>query len=135
MSPLIYESPPVQYLDGSMEPYCDDSTSSVENSGRTSEPPEEVLIRRSGGRQLEAFVTLKPSDSEDLSEIDAHALVDSGCTGSCIDSRFVARYQLPTKQYIAPLKVSNADGSENEGGLIMEYVETDLIIGAHKESI
>lgn len=80
-------------------------------------------------------MTLLPSGSEDTPEIDAHALVDSGCTGSCIDSRFVARYQLPTKRYIAPLKVSNADGSDNEGGLITEYVETDLIIGAHKESI
>ena len=39
------------------------------------------------------------------------------------------------KRYIAPLKVSNVDGSENEGGLITDYVETDLIIGAHKESI
>lgn len=80
-------------------------------------------------------MTLLPSGSEDTLEIDAHALVDSGCTGSCIDSRFVTRYQLPTKRYIAPLKVSNADGSDNEGGLITEYVETDLIIGAHKESI
>lgn len=80
-------------------------------------------------------MTLLPSGSEDPLEIDAHALVDSGCTGSCIDSRFVTRYQLPTKRYIAPLKVSNADGSDNEGGLITEYVETDLIIGAHKESI
>ena len=96
-----------------MEHFCDDSTSSIENSGRTSEAPEEVIIRKSGGRQLEAFVTLMPSHSEELPEIDAHALVDSGCTGSCIDSRFVIRYSIPTKRYIAPLKVSNADGSEN----------------------
>ena len=59
MTPLTYESPPVQYLDGSMEHLCDDSISSVklEDSGRISEAPEEVIIRRSGGRQLEAFVT------------------------------------------------------------------------------
>ena len=104
-----------------MEHLCDDSISSVENSGRTSETPEEIFIRKSGGRQLEAFVTLMPSDSEDVPEIDAHALIDSGCTGSCIDSRFVTRYSIPTKRYIAPLKVSNADGSENEGGLITDY--------------
>ena len=67
-----------------MEHFCDDSTSSIENSGRTSEAPEEIFIRRSGGRQLEAFVTLMPSDSEELPEIDAHALVDSGCTRLCI---------------------------------------------------
>ena len=133
MSPLIYESPPVQYLDRTMEHLRDDSTSWIESSGKTSEEPEEVIIRGSGGRQLEAFVTLAPLEQPE--EIDAHALIDSGCTGSCIDSRFVSRYHIPTKRYIAPLKVSNADGSENEGGLITEYVETELIIGSHKESI
>ena len=68
MSPLNYESPPVQYLDRTMEQLCDDSTSWIESSGKTSEEPE-VIIRQSGGRQLEAFVTLVPLEQPE--EIDA----------------------------------------------------------------
>ena len=97
-------------------------------------PEEATFIRASGGRQLEVLLTLLPPNlSSD--GIDAHALIDSGCTGSCIDSRFVSRYQLITKPYINPLKVHNADGSDNEGGLITEYVELEMAIGGHQESI
>ena len=95
---------------------------------------EATFIRASGGRQLEVLLTLLPPNlSSD--GIDAHALIDSGCTGSCIDSRFVSRYQLITKPYINPLKVHNADGSDNEGGLITEYVELEMAIGRYQESI
>ena len=92
-----------------------------------------MFIRASGGRQLEALLTLvDPTTAE---EIDAHALVDSGCTGSCIDAKYVERYHLPTKRYPNPLKVLNADGSDNDGGLITDYVELDMVIGHHTEHI
>ena len=89
---------------------------------------EEVIIRSSAGRQLEALITLIPPNSDG---IDAHALIDSGCTGSCIDSRFVNRYGIPTKRYPNPLRVSNADGTDNEGGLITEYAEVQLVFDDH----
>ena len=93
------------------------------------------FIQCSGGQQLEAMITLVPSAGLDEHELDAHALVDSGCTGSCIDSRFVSRYHIPTKRYPNPLKVFNADGSDNEGGLITDYVEIEMVIRCHRETI
>ena len=56
---------------------------------------EEVIIRSSAGRQLEALITLIPPNSDG---IDAHALIDSGCTGSFIDAGFVERYKIPTQE-------------------------------------
>ena len=91
-----------------------------------------MIIRSSAGRQLEALITLIPPNSDG---IDAHALIDSGCTGSCIDSRFVNRYGIPTKRYPNPLRVSNADGTDNEGGLITEYAEVQLVFDDHRETI
>ena len=83
----------------------------------------------SGGKQLELLLTVSSLGRE----IDVHALVDSGCTGSCIDARFVSHYQIPTKCYPNPLKVFNADGSDNEGGLITDYIELNMMINDHKE--
>ncbi|KAL5532969.1 hypothetical protein ACEPAF_4743 [Sanghuangporus sanghuang] len=69
------------------------------------------FVRRAGGKELDAFVSIihpkiAGNDEVDLSNplleeenfIDAHALINSGCT------------------------VFNADGTSNEAGLIKEYV-------------
>ncbi|OCB89452.1 hypothetical protein A7U60_g3341 [Sanghuangporus baumii] len=95
----------------------------------------EQFIRRAGGKELDAFISiihpkvagddevnlLNPG-LEDKHFINAHALIDSGCTGSCIDEGFVKRYGFLTQRYIRPRPVFNADGTSNEGGLIKEYI-------------
>ena len=93
------------------------------------------MIRRLGGRQLDALVSLNLLTPNSEQGIDAHVLIDSGCTGSCIDSGFVKRYNIPTKRYPNPLRVSNADGSTNEGGLITDYAEVEMIFETHKETL
>ena len=93
------------------------------------------MIRRLGGRQLDALVSLNLLTPNLEQGIDAHVLIDSGCTGSCIDSGFVKRYNIPTKRYPNPLRVSNADGSTNEGGLITDYAEVEMIFETHKETL
>ncbi|KAL5483420.1 hypothetical protein ACEPAI_8651 [Sanghuangporus weigelae] len=72
---------------------------------------------------------------EEENLIDAHALIDLGCTGSCIDEGFVKRYGFPTQKYIRPRPVFNGDGTSNEGGLITEYVVVRMIFGKHEEEI
>ena len=131
---LIYNSSPVQHLDKSPS-QCNELKQHLVQTGDESTPSEATFIRATGGQQLEILLTLITSGSRVTEEIDAHALIDSGCTGSCVDSRFVARYQLPTKRYPNPLKVFNVDGTDNDGGLIKEYVEVDMFIGGHQESI
>ncbi|KAL5529849.1 hypothetical protein ACEPAF_6106 [Sanghuangporus sanghuang] len=90
----------------------------------------EQFVRRVGGKELDAFISIvhpkvAGDDEVNLSNprledehfIDAHALIDLGCTGSCID------------------KVFNADGTSNEGGLIKEYVVVWMFFGKHEEEI
>ncbi|KAL5501635.1 hypothetical protein ACEPAH_8895 [Sanghuangporus vaninii] len=106
------------------------------------------FIRRSGGQELDAFVSIVhpqvANDDEvdalnpikqDEYLIDAHALIDSGCTGSCIDEGFVKRYSFHTQRYIRPRPVFNADGTSNESRLIKEYMIVCMIFGKHEEEI
>ena len=134
--PLTYNSSPVQYYDVS-DSQCNEFLNLRYSipTGEWYNRKDKLFIRGSPGRQLEALVTLIPSEGFGEEGLDAHALIDSGCTGSCIDSRYVNRYAIPTKRYPNPLKVFNADGSNNDGGLITEYVEAKLVIGRHTESI
>ena len=92
---LTYNSLPVQHLDMSHS-QCNELKQHLVRTGKNSTPSEGVIIRRSGGRQLEVLLTLIHPEVPE-GEIDAHALLDSGCTGSCVDAHFVSRYRLPTK--------------------------------------
>ncbi|OCB92046.1 hypothetical protein A7U60_g628 [Sanghuangporus baumii] len=106
------------------------------------------FIWRAGGKELDVFISIvhlkvAGDDEVDLSNplleeenfIDAHALIDSGCTGSCIDEGFVKQYSFPTQRYIWPRPVFNADGTSNEAGLIKEYVVIQMFFGKHEEEI
>jgi hypothetical protein len=42
-------------------------------------------------------------------------ILDSGCTGSCIDREFVRKNNIQTKKVLLPIPVYNADKSLNEG--------------------
>ncbi|KAL5485546.1 hypothetical protein ACEPAI_8189 [Sanghuangporus weigelae] len=146
------------------EPYCENIVAQANNTeavwdvvGRRAaevwrEGIEDVtsgqFVRQSGGKELDAFVSIihpkvANNDEVDVSNplleeenlIDAHALIDSGCTGSCIDEGFVKRYRFPTQKYICPRPVFNADGTSNEGGLIKEYVVVCMIFRKHEEEI
>jgi Retroviral aspartyl protease len=63
------------------------------------------------------------------------ALLDSGCTGSCIHRRLVKEHNFPTKKLPRPIPVYNADGSLNKDGDITETVTLRMIIQDHEEEI
>jgi predicted aspartyl protease len=52
-----------------------------------------------------------------------NALLDSGCTGSAINKKFVEKHGISTKKVARPIPIYNADGTKNEAGSIKEYVE------------
>jgi hypothetical protein len=63
------------------------------------------------------------------------ALLDSGCEGSCIDTKAVEKYQLPVSKLHHPIPVYNADGSRNLAGSVTGFVTIQIRIGAHIERI
>ena len=78
-------------------------------------------IRGGKGQQLDLPVLLE-SLTGNL-QIRAKALIDSGCTGSCIDKDFVKLHGLSTYQTPIPIPVYNADGTRNNTGSITELVK------------
>ena len=48
--------------------------------------------------------------------VTTRALVDSGADISCIDQHFVQKNNLPTKKLPIPIRVRNADHSNNKNG-------------------
>ena len=86
---------------------------------------------RGSGNQMDIAVVIKTLDNQMRFKLSA--LLDSGCTGSCINASFVKHNKINTKKYPRPIPVYNADGSLNSGGSITEYVELLLEIGQHVE--
>ena len=72
---------------------------------------------------------------DDKRRFSIKALLDCGCTGSCIDKGFIRTKGINTKKYPRPIPVYNADGTTNSGGPISEYVEMTIRIGNHVERL
>ena len=63
------------------------------------------------------------------------ALLDSGCTGSCLNTQWVKEQGIPTRPMAHPIPVYNADGTQNIGGSLKEWARVTIKIGAHEEEI
>lgn len=72
---------------------------------------------------------------DDQRQFSLRALVDSGCTGSSIDTGFVQAKGLNPQPLPRPVPVYNADGTLNNGGSITHTVTLRLTIGQHSERI
>lgn len=92
-----------------------------------------MFIRGSKGSQLDVPVILQTVDT--LQTFKVKGLLDSGCTGSCIDSKFVKRHGINTTEAPLPTKVCNADGTLNTSGSITHYVTMRMTIKDHVEHI
>ncbi|KAJ3819311.1 hypothetical protein F5880DRAFT_1489894, partial [Lentinula raphanica] len=90
-------------------------------------------VRGTRGKSLRLPVIVETL--EDNRQIVTQGLLDSGATGSCIDSEFVKRHRIPTKDLPIKTPVYNADGTLNEAGSIHKYVEVRMTVGDHSERI
>ena len=70
-----------------------------------------------------------------VSQFRVISLIDSGCTGSCIDIGLVQRQKIPTQKLPVPQPVYNADGTLNAAGKITEFVNIRMTIMDHSEQI
>lgn len=88
-------------------------------------------VRGIKGQQLDLELTL--GTLNDQRSFRVEALLDSGCTGSCIDRKFIAANKIQTRKLPIPVLVYNADGSENAAGTISEAVRLHVRIKGHTE--
>lgn len=82
-------------------------------------------------RELAVKATIRTREQE----IPIEALIDSGCTHTCIAKRTVIRENLPMKKLKHPYNVFNADGTINKDGKVSETVDLEVEVGGHKENV
>jgi len=93
--------------------------------------PRKYVRGRTDGRQLDLELTLGTLD--DRRNFRVNALLDSGCTGSCIDRTFVKENGINTEKLPILVMVYNADGTPNSAGAITETVRLHVKIQSHIE--
>jgi RNase H-like domain found in reverse transcriptase/Reverse transcriptase (RNA-dependent DNA polymerase)/Integrase zinc binding domain/Chromo (CHRromatin Organisation MOdifier) domain len=92
-----------------------------------------AFVRGTRGRKLSLRATVSTLDT--LKDFSSELLIDSGCEGSCIDSRFVQEHGLNTTKLPRAIRVFNADGQENLDGPISEMVSLKVTLGNHTERL
>ncbi|EGO01047.1 hypothetical protein SERLA73DRAFT_50646, partial [Serpula lacrymans var. lacrymans S7.3] len=90
-------------------------------------------IRGTQGNQMNVMCKLTTLDT--LKSETIKALLDSGCTGSCINLQFVKDQGYKIRKILRPIPVYNADGTLNTNGAIKEFVILLMEINNHIKKI
>ena len=88
-----------------------------------------------GGREKQLTLPVTIIRLDNNSWIDTQALIDSGCTGSCINQQFVINHKILTKWMPLIIPVYNADGILNKNRSIKEFAILQLAINNHYKRI
>ena len=96
-------------------------------------PTPKKMVRGTRRNQLSLPVTIQTQDM--VSQFRVIGLVDSGCTGSCIDIGLVQRQKILTQKLPVPQPAYNTDGTLNAAGRITEFVDVRMTIMDHLERI
>src|SRR3954469_10240437 len=92
-------------------------------------------VYKKGPAKNELKISGQIITTDDQRTFQVQMLLDSGCTGSCIDEGFVRAKGITTNKIPRPIPVYNADGTLNGTGSIKEIVHTRMIIQEHVELI
>lgn len=98
--------------------------------------PASVLlntVNSENNQQVDVRIQIKTLD--DGQTFNGKALLDSGCTTSCIDMEFVRSKSINTTKLPKPIPIYNADGTSNTAGTIKEVVRLRMTVGQHEEVI
>jgi hypothetical protein len=79
--------------------------------------------------QLSIKIGLEASDQR---KFTATALIDSGCTQSAINQSYIKEHNIPTTLIPFPLRVYNADGTQNKNGTIKRSVKMTVDLDGHR---
>ena len=88
-----------------------------------------------GGREKQLTLSVIVIRLDNNSQTNTQALVDSGCTGSCINQQFIINHKIPTKQMPLAILVYNADSTLNKNRSIKEFAILQLAINDHYKHI
>ena len=66
---------------------------------------------------------------------DKRILVDSGATDNFIDPRLITRLGLGTRNLERPRKIWNIDGTNNQAGMLTQYVDLSVRTGKREETM
>ncbi len=97
------------------------------------EPPRIIHRHESTKSDFLVPILLHPVTGTKI--LTKKGLLDSGCTSSAINKRFVDEHRLETCKTAVPIPIYNADGTHNAGGDITEFAEVRMTIGGHMERI
>src|SRR3954462_419099 len=73
--------------------------------------------------------------TDDQRMFQVQMLLDSDCTGSCIDEGFMRAKGITTNKIPRPIPVYNTNGTLNGTGSIKEIIHTQMIIKEHVQLI
>ena len=91
------------------------------------------FVKGGRGKQLTFPVIVIRLDNN--SQTDTQVLVDSGCTGSCINQQFVINHKIPTKWMPLAILVYNVNSTLNKNGPIKEFATLQLVINDYYKYI
>ena len=90
-------------------------------------------VQVTGKNQMDVSGIIRTMDT--LESFQMKALIDLGCTGSCINEEFAKKHQINLIPLLKPILVFNADGSQNIGGKLTHIAQLKVNIGGHEEVI
>ena len=92
-----------------------------------------IAVASPGSKSLKIPVQVQTTDTGEIHGVEG--LVDCGADGEFLDSEFIKRNKIPTRQLVRPIPVNNVDGSPNENGPIREVADLVLRYKGHTERI
>jgi len=86
-----------------------------------------------GNKQLDIKIHLTTIDT--TKSFTKVALIDSGCTSSCISRKFIQENRINTQKLPFPITCYNADGTINKSESITDVVNMNMMIGDYIKRI
>ena len=93
--------------------------------------PKRVIA--TGKHQMDLKESIQRTDTSE--QIAVKALLNSGCTGLCINEAFIDKHEIETRELPKSIPGYNADGTPNANGMVTQMAQLRLTIGSHSELI
>ena len=129
---LVYEEKKEEVIDKLIDFIYQLSTKDIEIAVGTLNEPI-CFVKEDREKQLTLPVTIIRLDNN--SQMDIWALVDRGCTRSCINQQFVINYKISTKWIPLAIPVYNTDSTLNKDRSIKEFAMLQLAINNYYKHI